>query len=61
MPQYLCFSFYLAPVPEEVLVDVQPRLPPLDVEVEAVGDREVAVVDDQHVTDVDLDLGRLFQ
>ncbi len=40
---------------EEAGVDLQPRLAPLDVKVEAEGDAEVPVVDLEHVGNVDLD------
>ena len=45
---------------EKVLVDFQPWLLPLHVEVEAVGDGEVPVVNDKNVTDVDLDVYQVW-
>ncbi len=47
------------PVLEEVGIDADPRIFPLDVEVQGVGDWEVAIVDDEHVADVDLDLDKV--
>ncbi len=44
-----------AGVLEEAAVELQARLAPLHVEVQREGDAEVAVVDLQHVRDVDLD------
>ena len=47
------------PVLEEVWVDVQSRLSPLDIEIEAVGDGEVPVIDDQDVANVYLYLDQV--
>ena len=44
---------------EEVIVDVYPWVPPLDVEVEGEGDGEVAVVDHQDVADVQLNFDQI--
>ena len=42
----------LLPVLEEASVNMQSGLPPLHIEVKAVGDGEISVVDDQDITDV---------
>ena len=42
------------PVLEETWIEGDPRLPPLNVEVEREGDAEVTVVDLEHVGDVQL-------
>ena len=41
---------------EKVLVYFKSGLFPLDIEVEAVGDGEVPIVNDKNVTDVDLNV-----
>ena len=47
------------PVLEEAWIEVEPGLEPLDVEVEGEGDAEVAVVDLEHVRDVQLHLDQV--
>ena len=47
------------PVLEEAWIEVEPGLEPLDVEVEREGDAEVAVVDLEHVRDVQLNLDQV--
>ena len=48
-----------SPVLEEAWIEVEPGLEPLDVEVEREGDAEVAVVDLEHVRDVQLHLDQV--
>ena len=48
-----------SPVLEEAWIEVEPGLEPLDVEVEREGDAEVAVVDLEHVRDVQLHLDQI--
>ena len=38
---------------EEVLIDPESWLPPLYIEIQTEGDREVSVINDKNVTDVD--------
>ncbi len=47
------------PVLEEVGIDANARIPPLNVEVERKGDGEVPVVNDEDVADVDLNLDQV--
>ena len=54
--KYFASKSILLVVLKKVLVDFQPWLLPLHVEVEAVGDGEIPVVNDQNVTDVDLNV-----
>ena len=48
-----------SPVLEEAWIEVDPWLEPLDVEVEREGDAEIAVVDLEHVRDVQLHLDQV--
>ncbi len=52
-------STHDSPVLEEVGIDANARIPPLNVEVERKGDGEVPVVNDEDVADVDLNLDQV--
>ena len=45
---------------EEVGVDMNSWILPLDVEVEGVGDREVSIIDDEHIADMDLNFYEIW-
>ena len=54
--KYFASKSILLVVLKKVLVNFQPGLLPLNIEVEAVGDGEVPVVNDKNVADVDLNV-----
>ena len=45
---------------EEVGVDMNSWILPLDVEVEGVGDREVSIIDDEHIADMNLNFYEIW-